>query len=291
MKKHRCLSIVIAVVMMAVMLVACGNADDSGKSGAAKKLVSTAADITEIIDGLGHAGEIVAADTYSYGVGSVDPQVCILDYASPDIEAIIALEPDCIFVSSSSTDGTNSPYEALVELGVNVVYIPTATSIHGIKDNIAAIAKELGEDKKAEELVKSIDTAVDKAKKRAEGKEEVSVYFEISAAPWLYTFGSGTYLDEIITICGGSNIYSDSNGWISNNDESVVAADPQVIITNVMYDGYDYNEIAERAGWDVISAVKNARIYQVDANASSRGSQNIVKAIEEVSKAIISDEN
>ena len=57
-----------------------------------------------------------------------------------------------------------------------------------------------------------------------------------------------------------------------------------------MYDGYDYNEILSRAGWDVINAVKNSRIVSVDSNATSRGSQNIVKGIEEISKAIVPDE-
>lgn len=171
-----------------------------------------------------------------------------------------------------------------------MVYVPTAASIQGIKDNITAIANEVGASDKAAELNTSIDEAIENAKKRAEGKEPVSVYFEIGAAPWLYTFGNGTFLDEIITVCGGKNIYSAEQGWISNTEETVIAANPDVIITNVMYDGYDYNEILSRPGWDVISAVKNSKVYSVDANATSRGSQNIVKGIEEISKAIVPDE-
>lgn len=254
------------------------------------KLVSTAADISEILDGLGFGDDIVLADVYSAGVGSVNADVCTMDYLNPDVEAIIALSPDCVFVSGSSTDGTVDPYAALTEAGVKVVYIPTAASIQGIKDNISAIAAEVEAADKASELNASIDEAIEAAKKRAEGKEPVSVYFEIGAAPWLYTFGNGTFLDEIITVCGGKNIYADQQGWISNTEETVISANPDVIITNVMYDGYDYNEILSRAGWDVINAVKNSRIVSVDSNATSRGSQNIVKGIEEISKAIVPDE-
>lgn len=263
---------------------------DEGEPAMTYKLVSTAADITEILDGLGHGSDIVLADVYSAGAGSVNSEVCTMDYLNPDVEAIIALSPDCVFVSGSSTDGTVDPYTALSEAGVKVVYVPTAASIQGIKDNITAIANEVGASDKAAELNSSIDEAIENAKKRAEGKEPVSVYFEIGAAPWLYTFGSGTFLDEIITVCGGKNIYSAEQGWISNTEETVIAANPDVIITNVMYDGYDYNEILSRPGWDVISAVKNSKVYSVDANATSRGSQNIVKGIEEISKAIVPDE-
>lgn len=257
------------------------------------RLVSTAADITEILDGLLLSDSIVAADSYSLGIGNVDPEVCTLDYANPDVETIISLEPDVVFVSGSSTDGTVDPYSALSDAGVNVVYIPTAESISGIIDNIELIAENTGAEDKAEELTASIDEAVADAKARAEslGGEKVSVYFEISAAPWFYSFGSNTYLDEIISICGGENIYSEETGWISNTEESILAANPQVILTNVMYDGYDYNEIYSREGWDTIDAVVNHRVYSIDANASSRGSQNIVKAIEEISLAIIPDES
>lgn len=306
MKLTKILSLALALVLALGCLCGCGAEPtsspdvtpapdstpeaDEGEPAKTYKLVSTAADITEILDGLGHGSDIVLADVYSAGAGSVNSEVCTMDYLNPDVEAIIALSPDCVFVSGSSTDGTVDPYSALTEAGVKVVYIPTAASIQGIKDNIAAIAGEVGASDKASELNASIDEAVEAAKKRAEGKDPVSVYFEIGAAPWLYTFGNGTFLDEIITVCGGRNIYSAEQGWISNTEETVIAANPEVIITNVMYDGYDYNEILSRPGWEVIAAVKNSRVVSVDANATSRGSQNIVKGIEAISKAIIPDE-
>lgn len=306
MKLTKILSLALALVLALGCLCGCGAeptsspdvtpapdsapVTDEGEPAKTYKLVSTAADITEILDGLGHGSDIVLADVYSAGAGSVNSEVCTMDYLNPDVEAIIALSPDCVFVSGSSTDGTVDPYSALTEAGVKVVYIPTAASIQGIKDNIAAIAGEVGASDKASELNASIDEAVEAAKKRAEGKDPVSVYFEIGAAPWLYTFGNGTFLDEIITVCGGNNIYSAEQGWISNTEETVIAANPEVIITNVMYDGYDYNEILSRPGWEAIAAVKNSRVVSVDANATSRGSQNIVKGIEAISKAIIPDE-
>lgn len=288
MKIRKILALTLSLMLALCCLCGCASGEDVPAK--AYKLVSTAADITEILDGLGYGKDIALADVYSAGVGSVSSEVCTMDYLNPDVEAIIALNPDCVFVSGSSTNGTVDPYSALTEAGVKVVYIPTAESIQGIKDNISAIAAEVEAKGKADELNASIDEAISSAKKRAEGKEAVSVYFEIGAAPWLYTFGNGTFLDEIITACGGKNIYSAEQGWISNTEETVIAGNPDVIITNVMYDGYDYNEILSRPGWDVISAVKNSRVCSVDANATSRGSQNIVKGIEEISKAIIPDE-
>lgn len=278
--------IVFAVIALTFILAFTGCSEKENRPQEDLKIISTAADITEILDGLGLGKNIAAADMYSAGVGSVDPSVCTLDYMNPDVEAILALSPDVVFVSGSSTDGTVDPYSALKDFDMNVVYIPTAGSIEDIKDNINIIASNVSAEDKAKELTDSIDMAVESAKEKAEGLSKVSVYFEIGAAPWLYTTGGGTFINEIITLCGGENIYGGENGWLSNTEESVLAANPAVIISNVRYDGYDFNEIYSRPGWDVIDAVKNSRVVNIDPDSSSRGSQNIVKAIDEIARAI-----
>ncbi len=284
MKLKRIISIALSLLIASLLLVSCGEKTDDSKEQL--KLISTAADITEILGGLGLNDAVVAADTYSSDVSGISAEICTLDYMNPNIEAILGLSPDVVFVSGSSTDGTVDPYSALKDSGVNVIYVPTALSIDGIKENIALIADAVDKKDESDKLIKEIDDAVANAKAKADGLEKVSVYFEIGAAPWLYSFGSGTFLNDIITICGGENIYAEQSGWLSNTEESVLTANPSVIITNVMYDGYDSAEILSRPGWDTIDAVKNSRVVSVDANASSRGSQNIVKAIEEISKAI-----
>ncbi len=283
------LLVLLALALM-LSLCACAQNEPNNDNTASDKalLISTAADISEIISGLGFGGNVVLADTYSFGVESIDSSVCTLDYLNPDIEAIAALSPDVVFVSSSSTDGTTDPYATLKDLGINVVYIPTAQSIDDIKSNITTIAEALDAPEKAAELISRIDNAIDDITLKVSllSSNAPKVYFELSAAPWLYSFGSGTFLNEIITICGGVNIYSNESGWLSNTEESVLSSNPDVILTSVQYDGYDYTEILSRAGWENIEAVKNSRVYQIDANASSRGTQNIVKAMYEILYAL-----
>ena len=82
------------------------------------------------------------------------------------------------------------------------------------------------------------------------------------------------------------NIYANEEGWLSNSEETVIAADPDVTITSVKYDGYDFNEISARPGWENISAVKNGCVYEVEPNPVSRPSQNVVKGIREVAAAV-----
>ena len=41
-----------------------------------------------------------------------------------------------------------------------------------------------------------------------------------------------------------------------------------------------------RDGWDNITAVKEKAVYSIDANSSSRPTQNIIKALKEMAKAV-----
>lgn len=250
-------------------------------------IVSAAPSISEILSGLGLANKIIAADVYSADVDGIDPSVCTLDFYNLNIEELTALSPDIIIVSGMSMSGADDPYAALKDAGVNVLYIPTSNSIAGIKLDIEFLAGYFLAEQQGAELISDITDAVNDISEKAAGiAEKKSVYFEMGAAPYLYTCGNGTFINEIITLAGAENIYGGEEGWLSNSEESVIAADPDVIITNVQYDGYDYNEIKSRPGWENISAVRNGEVYCVDANETSRPSQYIVGGMYQIAQAI-----
>lgn len=253
-------------------------------------IISAAPSVTEILAGLGLADKIIAADMYSADVEGIDPAVCTLDFYNLNTEELVALAPDVIIINGISDNGDTDPYAELKAAGTNVVYIPSAVSLNGIKDDIAFLAAYTRTSDKGDELIGTIDSCIsDISAKAANITEKKSVYFEISAAPYLYTTGSGTFLNEIIELVGAENIYGGEEGWISNSDETVIAANPDVILTSVAYEGYDFNEITAREGWDVLTAVKNGEVYQVGANETSRASQHVVDGINEIASAIYPD--
>lgn len=253
-------------------------------------IISAAPSVTEILAGLGLADKIIAADMYSADVEGIDPAVCTLDFYNLNTEELVALAPDVIIINGISDNGDTDPYAELKAAGTNVVYIPSAVSLDGIKDDIAFLAAYTRTSDKGDELIGTIDSCIsDISAKAANITEKKSVYFEISAAPYLYTTGSGTFLNEIIELIGAENIYGGEEGWISNSDETVIAANPDVILTSVAYEGYDFNEITAREGWDVLTAVKNGEVYQVGANETSRASQHVVDGINEIASAIYPD--
>jgi iron complex transport system substrate-binding protein len=116
-----------------------------------------------------------------------------------------------------------------------------------------------------------------------------TVYFEISPAPHMFSFGTGTFLHEMIELVGAINIFGDQEGWIGVADEVLLGLNPDVIITSVNFIDDPIDEIINRPGWSNITAVANGDIFLVDTDSSNRPSQNIIYALREIAIAIYPD--
>ena len=93
----------------------------------------------------------------------------------------------------------------------------------------------------------------------------------------------------MVEIVGAENIFADQDAWISPSEESVIDANPDVILTTVNYVENPTDEIKSREGWEHINAVKNNEVYYIDSDSASRPTQNIIKALNEIAKAIYPD--
>ena len=97
----------------------------------------------------------------------------------------------------------------------------------------------------------------------------------------LWTAGSGTFMDEIATMLGLTNIFSDVDGWGEISEEQVIQRNPDYIVTITMYYGEGptpEEEIINRAGWQEISAVKNGAVLNADSNEISRPGPRLTDA-------------
>ncbi len=257
-----------------------------------ESIVTLAPSLAEMVVALGHADQIVAYDTNSAGLEGLDPDAPQFDLVDPDMEQLAALEADLVLVSNMSLYDEVSPFQQLIDLGVCVACVPNSDSIQGIRDDIAFVAALLDENEAGEDLIDGMQSGIDDIAAIAETipeKDRKSVYFEISAAPYLYSFGSGVYLDEMIGLIGAENILADQEGWLAVEAETVTDADPDVILTNVNYIDDPVDEILSRDGWDGVAAVADGQVYYIDNMASSLPNQNIVTALEQMAQAVYPD--
>nr|WP_317333331.1 ABC transporter substrate-binding protein [uncultured Romboutsia sp.] len=253
-----------------------------------EKIISTAPSNTEVLMALGLGDKLVAIDKYSTDIEGVNKELPQIDFSNPDEETIIGLEPDIVIASGhNKTGSTEDPFKLVSEAGIPVVYIPSSDSIDGIYKDIEFIADVVNEKSKGEEIINDMKEQVDEIKAIGDTiTDKKSVYFEISPPPYLSSFGKSTFLNEMIEIIGAKNIFANEDGWISPTAEAIIDANPDVIITNAGYMENPTEEIKSRDAWENINAIKNNKVYLVDKNSSSRPSQNAVKALKEMAKAV-----
>lgn len=181
-----------------------------------ERIITTAPSNTEILVGLGLADKLVGVDTYSEGIEGLSKELPMMDMNNPDAEAIIALEPDIIIASGHNKIGSaEDPYKAIVEAGIPVVYIPSSDSIEGIYKDIEFVASIVNEDKKGEEIITDMKEKISKYEDLGKTiKDKKKVYVEIGPAPNLFSFGQGTFLNEMIEVIGAENIFKDEKAGL-----------------------------------------------------------------------------
>ncbi len=254
-----------------------------------ERIISTAPSNSEILLGLGLGDKIVGVDKYTSEHPDLDPNVTRFNFRQPDIEVLIALNPDIIIASGHNKIGDEDPYKLVKEVGITVVYLPSSSSIDGIFRDIQFIAEITNTVVEGNQMINEIQNVVNEVSAIAATiTEKKSIYLEISPAPWIYTTGANTFQDSIINLIGATNVFADQESWVSASEEVIIAKNPDFILTTVSGDTM-VDEILAREGWDVMDAISNGQVYQVDGNAMSRPSQNVVTAIKELAELIYPD--
>ena len=227
-----------------------------------EKIISTAPSNTEVLMALGLGDKLVAIDKYSTDIEGINTELPQIDFSNPDAETIIGLEPDIVIASGHNKTGSvEDPFKAISESGIPVVYIPSSDSIDGIYKDIEFIADVVNERSKGKEIVDDMKAQVEEIKAIGDTiTDKKSVYFEISPAPYLSSFGKSTFLNEMIEIIGAKNIFENEEGWISPTAEAIIDANPDVIITNAGYMENPTEEIKSRDACENINAIKNNEV-------------------------------
>ncbi len=255
-------------------------------------IVALAPSLCQTLVHLGLGDKIIGYDLNSVGLEGLAEDAPTFDTMNPDIEALVALDPDVVLVSSLSLYEQEAPYQPLLDAGICVLCVPTSVSIENIRSDITFLAAAFQQVEKGEEIIANLNAELDRLAEQAKAIPEdarKTAYFEISAAPYMYSTGDGTYLDEMMELVGLTNVLADQSDWLSVEAETIVEANPDIIFTNVPYVDDPVAEILSRDGWAGITAVAEKDVYLIDNMSSSLPNENIVIALREMAAAAYPD--
>jgi iron complex transport system substrate-binding protein len=258
-----------------------------------ERIVSLAPGNTEMLFAVGAGDNVVGVTdfcNYPYDFSAwieAGNMTSIGNYYGPSVEPIIALEPDLVLASSGSLDAA----ENLKNLGYNVLILEARTIDNVLRD-ILLVGRATGNDINAGNLVNGIRTRIENvANQAASVSTTPKVYHEIWNDP-LMSAGPDTFIDELIVLAGGENIFSDATtSWPVVSSEAIIEKNPDVMFFPNMYMGvgnfYQTIEaVKDRPGWDSITAVQNNNIYEINADIISRSGPRLVDALEIIAKMV-----
>lgn len=261
--------------------------DDYGRSvklsGIAERIVSVSPSPTEILFAVGAGSQVVGVDDYSDFPAETANITKVGSYTL-NLEVIISLDPDLIVCSDLV------PRAQLDQLSTQqgIPYFIFATrTMEDVYKDIRLAGGLTGHTTEADELVTSLQTRVDAVtgKTLAPNVTKPRAYIEYYP---LWTYGPGSFGDDLIRLAGGENIAANaSNEYPELTSEFIIAQDPEIIVYTIgPMTMTTEAEIAGRMGWDGISAIADDKIYSIDDNLLSRYGPRIVDGLEQLAEMI-----
>ena len=245
----------------------------------ATRIVALTAADCEILCALGCEEALVGRGQYCDYPASILDVPVVLSGAEMNIEQILMLNPQVIIMGDMGH--TKEQVDMLEENGIKVV-VSNANDLEGTYEAIRIIGVVMGKEAEAEALVTEMKTvfADIAADSPVTGK---TVYFEVTPLQWgLWTAGGNTFMDELATICGMTNVFADVDGWAAVSEEQVLMRNPDYIVSVAGMGAGAVDEIMTRPGWSEVTAVKNGHVFNADSNAIARPGPRLMDAAREL---------
>jgi len=294
------LLVVLAMVLAAPLLAACGGdepapeespaettevtiSDDTGAEitleRPAERVVSLAPSTTEDMFAIGAGDRLVGVSDFCDYPDAATEIEKVGGFADPNVEKIVSLKPDVVLaVMGIQTEAV----EQLKQLGVPVCVLDPVT-LDGVFEALGKLGTLVGDEESATALTDKLKAAAAEIEAKVADAESPTVFFEIYSKP-LMTAGTGTLIDDLIARAHGTNLGAGAGeGYIEFGEEVLIKEDPAVYIA-VSGSQDDPGDVAKRPGYDALSAVQDGRVYIIDDNLVTRSGPRAVLGLQQIAE-------
>jgi iron complex transport system substrate-binding protein len=264
--------------------------DDTGRTvqiqGTVQRIISLSPSNTEMVYALGLQDKLVGVTSYDNYPPDAKNKTIVSDFSTIDMEKIVNAKPDLVLADSIQQKDT---IPALEKMGITV-YTMSPNTMDEIYHDLKTLGQITGKTKEADALAAGLTARVQAVADKTT-KLTVNNKPRVLFVTWydpIWTAGHHTMIQSLIEKAGGTNIAADLNGYATITLESVIQRNPQVIIvTNSMGDQHttlDY--IKSNDQFKATDAVKNGKVYEIDADVFGRTTPRIVEGLETLAKLL-----
>lgn len=242
------------------------------------RVVSLAPSLTENIFAAGAGDRLVGVTTFCNYPEAAKSIQKVGDTISPNIETIVALKPDIVFVSTASQ--IEAFLKTLEQNGI-AVYVTNPSSFDGVLKNLRQLGELFETSDVAGKLAADLQRREDDVGQKVAGEIRTRTFVQISREP-LFTIGEQSFLTEIIERAGGESVTANvETAYPKLSKETALALNPDVIILSDSEDNREPNEVFKNS-----PAVKNGRVISINADLLSRPGPRLVDALEQIAREL-----
>lgn len=240
---------------------------------------------TEMLFAIGAGDQVVAVDDFSNH--PAEAPVTDLSAYDPNLEAIIAEDPDLVVLS----DDTNDVVSGLAAVDVPTIVLDAATTLDDTYAQIEALGAATGHIGDAAEVVANMQSDIEALVADLPARDEPLTYYH-ELDDTYYSITSDTFIGELYALAGLESIAddaegaADAGGYPQLSAEHIIASDPDLILlADTKCCGQDATTVTARPGWGEMTAVQEGRIVELDDDIASRWGPRVVDLLEVIIEA------
>jgi len=300
--------LVLFVISVAVVAAACASDGEAGRestgpsTGAAfpvtlttangevtiderpERIISLSPTATEMLFAIGADDQVIAVDDQS----NFPPDAPTTDLSGfePNVEAIASYEPDLVVYSTEPGDLGST----LEGLGITTMLLPAATTLDDVYEQLEQLGRATGNAAAATALVDDMRTEVESIVSSVEMPQPpLTFYHELDDT--YYSVTSKTFIGQLYGLVGLENIADAADdgggGYPQLSAEYVIRADPDLIfLADTKCCGQSLATVADRPGWNSITAVRRRDVVPLDDDVASRWGPRIVEYLRTIADAV-----
>jgi ABC-type Fe3+-hydroxamate transport system substrate-binding protein len=253
-----------------------------GTSDDPARIVSLNPTTTDLLFAIGAGPRVVGRTEWDIWSDSVRAVPDLGPGLRPNVEAVLAKRPDLV-VLYASADNADAARQ-LRGAGVRVVSLKV-DELSDFRRATLLLGMATGVEARARQVVDSVSATLDSVRAATRDLPHPSVFWHIWDAP-IITIGRGSYMNDLVEIAGGRNVYGDvavASPTVSIED--VIHRDPDVIIAGPV----GAARIRSSAIWRSVNAVRRGHIVIVDTMLVGRPGARLGEAAVSIARLLHPD--
>jgi ABC-type Fe3+-hydroxamate transport system substrate-binding protein len=240
--------------------------DDTLQAGTpATRIVSLNPTTTEILFAIGAGSKLVGRTKWDSWPDSAKYIPDVGDALRPNIEAVLEKKPDLVLLYASNDNRTAA--RQLEASGIKVLAMKV-DSIAEFERSTLVLGRLVGEEERARTVVDSVRATLERVRQATATLPRVSVFYHTWEKP-IITIGKRSFLNELVEIAGGRNVYGDVEAVSPIvTMEDIVARNPDVILVGPPVDA----RLPKSAQWRILPAVRKGKVFAYDTMVVGRPS-------------------